>query len=793
MRILPLGSLEQTYKIITSHECPETAPDQLPPLGKWKCFPYNAINCQNFASQLTLEDMSADDALWGSRCSVHGRDCTPAQHETESVAFVNTEWWRTHVEYGEFGYIPEIHLAAYCIDDVKIQQVIVIVYAKYLACGTQDGVEFDTNGCPTVASVAIKLFRQLYLDQVITSPDPLLRIPVLNENNEEITVGEAIDASYHGGIVDFTVHSSFDPAIQKKFEDMGVIPKKGSHDINSSYPFAYLLALPAAYLGVVNHRGSSIVAPSQASADVAPPSTDYSLPLGPQIPSPPSETIVPSATSLEHSALSDHYALLEEAHIQALNNTHRRSLHHTENSRSHEVFPAVSVDVPTYTEVQSIDSPVPHMPPTTSNIQYANSPPPASSPEPNLVSEPLGTLVTSDIELIPYHLYQATIQYPPGECGIVSKMGGYVLALNRIDAVFTDPHTKKRGYTFVWGCELKLAFTCGATIWIEVELTFRGEFLFRRYSKDLYERRKQYKREGKIAQATMEKLRLNSLYGKMAQKPKPSFKVARNAFDLVLRDGEVIVGYGTVPGPFQGHDNFVVKVMTHDPHIGKLCQIASCITAYARTNLNSFTYDVQRLPNRIGEPCRVYYRDTDSVKHDLWERSYNPELVDAFVQKYIDDDELGKWKLEEEFDLIIALRKKTYIEFTAKEETPIFSTHSLHEIGLIDPAEVTMKGKGIPARELTPADYFKLVTEGGRVQKNMGLQFLRDIRSGISKSTSNTRSLTVGNVTRQAPDESGFMAPHETCKSFTQHLTNVTRIAAISFEHPEILTLPDES
>lgn len=165
---------------------------------------------------------------------------------------------------------------------------------------------------------------------------------------------------------------------------------------------------------------------------------------------------------------------------------------------------------------------------------------------------------------------------------------------------------------------------------------FKGEKYFKDFINTYYDLRKTYKKSKDPREQTI-KLLLNSAYGKFGQKPdKKTIFYSENKYEK----GEYI--YTT-----QNNNNLIVDVVRNqDSAIGDLncyiCDyelsksnsinvaIASCITMFARVKLQDAIYN--NIDNFI-------YCDTDSIF-----------LKDKAKGIDVDENKLGAWKLEMEFD-----------------------------------------------------------------------------------------------------------------------------------------------
>ena len=152
---------------------------------------------------------------------------------------------------------------------------------------------------------------------------------------------------------------------------------------------------------------------------------------------------------------------------------------------------------------------------------------------------------------------------------------------------------------------------------------FKGSaLLFRDFILVANEEKMQAAKDGNAGKRHMAKLKMNSLYGKMATHP---VKRCRK--------------------PILGSDGIVRYVLLEPEHTdGLYLPVGAFITAWAR---NKTIRSAQLVKERF------LYADTDSLH--LLGRELPSELR-------IDDYELGAWKLESEFSRARFIRPKTYVE-----------------------------------------------------------------------------------------------------------------------------------
>lgn len=171
---------------------------------------------------------------------------------------------------------------------------------------------------------------------------------------------------------------------------------------------------------------------------------------------------------------------------------------------------------------------------------------------------------------------------------------------------------------------------------------FYNRDLFSKYIDDFYK----FKQNSKGFERNFYKLNLNSLYGKFGQHTaNTEFSGFDNIEDLQLKelilsvkDNHERINYNGVM--YSIYDNSIGYSVQKEPKYAVL--IASEITANARL----YNYKVQK---DLGFN-HVFYTDTDSFFTDL-------PVNSPVVQKYLDDNELGKMKIENSGNVVIKAPK----------------------------------------------------------------------------------------------------------------------------------------
>lgn len=132
---------------------------------------------------------------------------------------------------------------------------------------------------------------------------------------------------------------------------------------------------------------------------------------------------------------------------------------------------------------------------------------------------------------------------------------------------------------------------------------------------------------------TWAKIMLNSLYGKFALNPICAKKV-----------------------PYMGEDGILhFSVTNKEEREGNYLPVGAFITAYARRYTIESSQKIKDYSIRKYGVDMYIYSDTDSIHTTL-----SKEEVKNILE--IDDNELGKWKIENEFERARFLRAKSYIE-----------------------------------------------------------------------------------------------------------------------------------
>lgn len=351
------------------------------------------------------------------------------------------------------------------------------------------------------------------------------------------------------------------------------------------------------------------------------------------------------------------------------------------------------------------------------------------------------------------NLYWCSIQYPPKKSGILTRCMSRCVALNYLSETFVDPkRPHMTQYTFVWGVEINEAFHQGCVIQLYGVVYMTTSPIYHRYVETIYQERLD---TNDPLVKNVKKLRLNGLYGKKAQARRANMRIVYNCIDLVQTNPlDEIVSLKHIPGNYTGKTLIAAEVLDHSkPWVGQWKFIASFITSKARATLCKAVHYVQSCRNMIGKPCRVYYTDTDSIKCDI------PEPNSPFYHDWVHQSELGKLKSETKnigYDDAIFCRKKTNM-CHKKVDMPIFC----HQ-------EYVIKCKGVPKSVVSPEDMRAIYEKRESKKFVMPMSFKRHFDKGIEKTNGLTRSVGIGNSTRQPPNEEGDLLPFDNVDRFVE-------------------------
>jgi hypothetical protein len=249
-------------------------------------------------------------------------------------------------------------------------------------------------------------------------------------------------------------------------------------------------------------------------------------------------------------------------------------------------------------------------------------------------------------EITDHYLYNAKSEYLSNNKNYIPNL----FVRNTDNSLMTY---KNKPYGYHWGCELKEAINAGCKVSIKEIIMYEGKVIFKDFAEYFYNERRSIKISNP-AKALFYKTVMNSLYGKFGQKSFTHSKICNN--DDIARH---INNDVTKLIDIKEIDNKICLIEykgENDEYnnIGQLVRFSSYISALSRTNLC-------RVMRDVGYE-NVYYCDTDSIFTTKEPSS-----------EFLDNNILGKWKKENENDIIDAefLAPKTYIYKCANDEVVI--------------------------------------------------------------------------------------------------------------------------
>ena len=224
-------------------------------------------------------------------------------------------------------------------------------------------------------------------------------------------------------------------------------------------------------------------------------------------------------------------------------------------------------------------------------------------------------LVDADIEILP-----------------ASRYGFLGLEGVKLEGQLTFPVGRYRAW--LWQPVYELAQAQGYIRKVRNVFLYDAEPLFAAYIAHIYGLRQQHKAAGDTAGELLDKLLMNSLYGKFGQRDNANWLAVEDAAELSVMSG---VGERFREN-WQGADweywqtgNMLWRQSTEERGLAKqsVCSIAGYITAMGRATL------WRGMAQILDSGGRVFMCDTDSIVADC-------RLPDAMVSS----TELGAWKLE---------------------------------------------------------------------------------------------------------------------------------------------------
>jgi len=199
--------------------------------------------------------------------------------------------------------------------------------------------------------------------------------------------------------------------------------------------------------------------------------------------------------------------------------------------------------------------------------------------------------------------------------------------------------TLETEWDYFWGVELKEAIKNDFNIYVKEVNIYETKILFKEFVEYFYNERQKNKNINNSLYIFYKTI-LNSFSGKFGQKAHTQTKLLNkneNWMNYINKDTHLI------DIKFIG-DNTLIKYenkINEDLSIGKLVRFISYITANARSNLSEIMRNVGH--------NNIYYCDTDSIFS-----SVKPN------DKFLDNNELGKWKIEDKIKEAYFIGKKSY-------------------------------------------------------------------------------------------------------------------------------------
>lgn len=287
-------------------------------------------------------------------------------------------------------------------------------------------------------------------------------------------------------------------------------------------------------------------------------------------------------------------------------------------------------------------------------------------------------------------------------------------------------YTSYAGDCNLWGIELKLALSTKniESGVITHHMQFKWANIFKRYIEDLYEQRLDAKRRKDKVSDQLIKLIMNALYGKFGQRKYPKTKIVpRSQLQFYVdqdRESNKIMYIEHL-----GNDVFEIAFAPDEEHTNDLSHmlaVSSWITAMQRVNLRKAQMEI------IKKGGNIYYCDTDSIYTDT-----------LLPPEYMDDNELGKWKIEKKIHEAVFISPKVYL--------------TIDENG-----EETFKFKGIKQDKLEKGFYQRLL-KGQTVKINTGLIWFRSWKRGVGQVTARLVEKNCNPVRKRDFDIYGFSKP----------------------------------
>lgn len=233
-------------------------------------------------------------------------------------------------------------------------------------------------------------------------------------------------------------------------------------------------------------------------------------------------------------------------------------------------------------------------------------------------------------DIVKTDLYLCRVEYNKNEKGfipnIMTRIDDKILCFKNVD------------YSYHWGAEILEAVENGCDIYIKEVNMYTKKTLFDEFVKYFYEKRNLAKKNGDLILVAFYKNILNSLYGKFSQNKRSKIGYANdtNEMNKIIKDGELL--YCDEVGDklmFEYTDK------TCEYSLGALTRLSSYISALTRCTLS-------KMIRHVGYD-NVYYCATDAIF-----TSVKPD------DKYLDQEILGKWKIEAEIKKAVFVAPGVY-------------------------------------------------------------------------------------------------------------------------------------
>ncbi len=222
-------------------------------------------------------------------------------------------------------------------------------------------------------------------------------------------------------------------------------------------------------------------------------------------------------------------------------------------------------------------------------------------------------------QITDYHLYKARVVYTGENDNYIPN----IFRRLKDNSIIT---TKETEYNYHWGCEIREAILSDCDVYIKEVNLYEGKDIFKDFANYFYDERLKVKKSN-ASLSMFYKLVMNSLYGKMGQKPHNHSKLCKyeEISDLIKGDINKLLNIKEI-------DDIKCLIEYKSDgdkylNIGQLVRFSSYISALSRTNLISVMRDVGHK--------NVYYCDTDSIF-----------TCKKISDKFIDQNILGMWKQE---------------------------------------------------------------------------------------------------------------------------------------------------